>query len=1179
MTRRTIGQWLVACSVLAASTPGALAAPTRSSAIAVDGNDTVYVVNPDSNTMARLDFSGMTGVLTHEQAVGAYPRTVTLAGAYVFSADQNGDGVSRRDKDTLANLQQVSLGDGCAPYAVAATPDATRILVSCQGTSELVILDLALAVQGRVKLAYPNARAIAIAGDGARAYVTHFLTEEPGTDGHVSVVDLGNKSIAGVLIVGGDAGTCETQNSGQGVLNQLTAIAIMPDGAPSEVAGQIWIGGTQQNNVSKGLFKRESTFKPMAGSAMFPLAAYAPFPVNGVTRNVYRPSFHDVTRFGIVKLNLADGSRAGKIDIDEANHATDFELSADGTAVYVIDQTFNSYHILNTRKGQGTDVTTAFAGPSAFGPGGKDPSEPCVQDALRAITGENPFRMSPQAQITTIDGYNPVDTGYTVVDTGVDFDAVDHWDNGTDRMRVVPDGIGTAPIGIRASADGHTAYVFNYLARNVVPVATAQPVDGDGHPSNFRCSNDTSRTCGTNNDCQGGVGFCNHPGGAACNSDTDCGSSGPCVLGVDCLPLLLGQPVSTITGRCAPTFDSNCLANADCMSGTCSGIAGDPMPPAILDGKILFNTAARDASVDNQVGLGQAAPLFNNANTTGLVPGSVTSTSHDASYVTCTSCHADFGGQDGRTWDFSQFGASLRNTMDLRGRSGFNPGHCSNDAGVTCTFDAACGAGNTCRAEASTVPLNVPEADRARWFNPMLTVHWNGDRDEVEDFEATFRQLQGSGDCDAAEDTSGCQGALVQRSMLTASDLPRRTASCPPSCTPGTATTECPSSCFDVEADLGPPNRNLPGQTTGKNVGYRLSHMADFVYSLTAFPKNPNATNPETERGRVLFADPMVNCQSCHSGGPGAQQFFTDKRRNPDFDTSSPGRPDTNNPFIRHNVGTANLFDATDPNAIAKQNQIFQNSRVPIPGPRGSLGEYVTPVLNDAWNTAPYLHDGSAHTLLDVVRPCDSSTDDCEAFGRGRNVDKQHGNTSALTPGDLNALTAFQKTLTTETRVGSSNPVVKAGTMTFKTALVQFPKNARRAKGSRGRFKVTGSISGRTVDLSKPLSLEIAFPDPSAGTMAILQRTMTLAVKGKGARGQSTDGGTIVLKLKTRGDGYVFTLTGKALDLAALDTTNQDLTVAMSIGDTTFVRNRYLDEVKRRGKKTGVFTLPKRKKS
>jgi cytochrome c peroxidase len=43
------------------------------------------------------------------------------------------------------------------------------------------------------------------------------------------------------------------------------------------------------------------------------------------------------------------------------------------------------------------------------------------------------------------------------------------------------------------------------------------------------------------------------------------------------------------------------------------------------------------------------------------------------SYISCASCHLD-GGQDGRVWDFTDRGEGLRNTIDLRGRSGTGHG-------------------------------------------------------------------------------------------------------------------------------------------------------------------------------------------------------------------------------------------------------------------------------------------------------------------------------------------------------------------------------------------------------------------------------------------------------------------------------------------------------------------------
>src|SRR6266516_2977945 len=1095
-----VSRRLAAAAALGAALAGApvAALPTRSSSLAVAPDGHVFVVNPDSSSVARLDFAAPPGRLTHERAVGQYPRTLALDATHVFTAGQKDDTLWRLDQADLGSPRgPIDLGFGCAPYGVALTPAGDRVLVTCQGTSELVILDPELASPVRVRLPWPNARAIAVASDGGTAYVSHYLSEEPDNHAHVSVVDLTNPSVARVFAVAPDTTTCETQNSGQGPLNLVSAIALVPDGAPAEVANQLWIGGTQENNLSKCLFKRSGFFADLPGAGLFPWVTFRPFPTGGVNRDVYKASFHDITRFGIYKLDASDGHVVGKLDIDEANNATDIEFSPDGTTAYVVDPMFNSYHIFSTKKGQGADVTTLFASPSAFGPGGADPSKPCVPDALRPVAPENPFRRAPQAQIVVIDGYDPVDTTNRVVATGLDFDAATYTSTGKSRMRKVADGVGTAPIGVRLAPDGQSVYVANYLARNVVRVAAAAPIEpASGLPDNLRCiKSDFTRRCGTNNDCPASTGFCNHPGGAACSQDADCGSNLPCVRGADCVPLVLGPPVASIQGKCSLTTSQRCNTNRGCPVGeTCDDLVADPtvdpVPAAVLDGKILFNTAARDASVTNGVGLGAAAPRFDDAAVTGKLPGSVVSTSHDASYVTCSTCHADFGGQDGRTWDFSQFGASLRNTMDLRGRPGFSPGTCSNDAARECFFDAACdddgGTPGFCRMNPQMIPPNVPAADRDRYFNPMLTVHWNGDRDEVEDFEHTFRSLMGCGDCDSAEAVSTCQGCLIQREPITSTDP------------------------ADVHDDLGAPNRNI--HANGKDVGVRLTHVADFVYSLTDFVRNPNPPDAAAERGRKI-----VN----------------DKTPNASFDPGRPGAADHNNPFVRHDVGTMNLFDAEDPLAIAQMDQIFQNPRIPIPASRGPLGDYLTPVLNDVWNTAPYLHDGSAHTLLDVVRPCDTTVDDCLEAGRGRNLNGQHGVTSILTPQQLNDLVAFQKTLTLATTVGTNERVIGAGALDLSRALLGFGDPKRRAPSSRplGRFDLKGVLRGapRPIDPAKD-GVVFSLATPQGGQMAILART--LALKGGGRRlvGRSSEGGGVVTVALARARrGYRFTASGRHL--------------------------------------------------
>jgi cytochrome c peroxidase len=70
----------------------------------------------------------------------------------------------------------------------------------------------------------------------------------------------------------------------------------------------------------------------------------------------------------------------------------------------------------------------------------------------------------------------------------------------------------------------------------------------------------------------------------------------------------------------------------------------------------------------------------------------------------------------------------------------------------------------------------------------------------------------------------------------------------------------------------------------------------------------------------------------------------------------------------RHNVGTSNSSD--------QSNERFD-----------------TPTLIEVWRTAPYLHDGSAATMRDVLTTA--------------NKDDRHGRTSQLTPQEIDDLAEY----------------------------------------------------------------------------------------------------------------------------------------------------------------------------
>jgi YVTN family beta-propeller protein len=927
-------------SVLARQGFGAASTPVSLS----PAGDAIWVVNPDSGTVARIDPA--TNVRMDEVAVGARPRTVAATAAGVFVTNQGDDTVQR------VGDPPVALPFGCAPYGIAANAAGTELYLSCQGSSALLVLGTDLVVRRAIPLSWPEARGVAVGPDG-KVYVSHFITKEPNHEGHVSEVDPAAGAVSRVLAIAPDFATCETLASGQGVANLLDAMAIAPPGAPAAVAGQLWVGGTLHNALRKGLFQRSRHFKDQPGIGLFPSLTFESNPAgegDNARRNIYKPAFHDIARAAIWKIDLATGESRGRLDVANGGQVSGLAFSADGAVAYAVDQMANGFYAFSTARGANGNPAGLFGSVARKGPGGVAPGTACGSQA-DDVDPETPYLLAPQARLVPSGGMNPLDAAaLTPVGTGLDY-AV-----GLGTMVDVPDGAGTTPIGFALGPAGTYAYVAAYLARKIVVVAAT--------PAGFRCQDAPTTSCVTRATCAG-----------------------------DCMPLVAAVVPSTAT---------------------------DPVLPEILDGKILFSTSARDAK-----GAQSPVPPWNALATDGSMhQGDVVSTARDGGSLACGSCHPDFGGQDGRTWDFSQFGSSLRNTMDLRGRAAFAPGTCSHDGTTSCTTDAACraagGVDSVCRANPDFVPPNVSATAsvRANYFNPMGSTHWNGDRDEVEDFEFTLRELLGASDCDGNEHSpETCVGALILRRFV--------------------------ADPADVRVDLSPePNRHRSA---------RLDHLGDYVYSLTVFPRNPNlgaggvAPSDAAKRGRSLFDDPVVHCSFCHASPPPSPQQFSDKRPASDYDRNQTPRADLNNPFFVHDVNTANVFDETNPLLIASDADgllgftLFQNEQNQVPGNRARLATYITSVLNDAWNTAPYLHDGTAPTLLDVVRPCQSKYGECRIAGKGRNVDDLHGVTSFLTARQLNDLAAFEEAA--HGPVGEAK-AVHGTALTLKKVRVKFGKRS-----------------------------------------------------------------------------------------------------------------------------------------
>ena len=123
-----------------------------------------------------------------------------------------------------------------------------------------------------------------------------------------------------------------------------------------------------------------------------------------------------------------------------------------------------------------------------------------------------------------------------------------------------------------------------------------------------------------------------------------------------------------------------------------------------------------------------------------------------------------------------------------------------------------------------------------------------------------------------------------------------------------------------------------------------------YLKSLTPRPspyRNPDGSlTAAATRGKALFHSPKARCAACHCG-----PLHTDLKL--------------------HNVGTRGPLDRRD---------TFDN-----------------PALREAWRTGPYLHDGRATTLRDVITTF--------------NKDDRHGHTSRLSPKQIDDLVAYIRSL------------------------------------------------------------------------------------------------------------------------------------------------------------------------
>ncbi|MGB1260124.1 MAG: PKD domain-containing protein, partial [Akkermansiaceae bacterium] len=274
---------------------------------------TVWAVNPDNNTITRIDATSHT--LLQEIQTGADPRSVARAS----------DGsiwVACHDSDELwiyqangTHLQTITLPYGSAPVALCATPDAQTMLCSLSGSGRLVKYDASTRGEvGNIALG-PTARAIAVTADGQRALVTRFIS--PENHGEVWDIAVGSFTLTRTIPLlknrGGRIGQDNTGGS-RGVPNYLGGITLSPDNS------RAWIA-SKQDNTDRGL---------LTGS--YPADLTHDSTVRAIVSQIDLTTNREVIDNTVNQFDL---TTVGRIDVDNASMPKAIAFSPLGDYMFV----------------------------------------------------------------------------------------------------------------------------------------------------------------------------------------------------------------------------------------------------------------------------------------------------------------------------------------------------------------------------------------------------------------------------------------------------------------------------------------------------------------------------------------------------------------------------------------------------------------------------------------------------------------------------------------------------------------------------------------------------------------------------------------------------------------------------------------------------------------------------
>ena len=220
------------------------------------GNPRIWVVNQDNDSVSAID--AVTGKRLAEIAVGVAPRTLSIApGSKVWVANKGSANLSVIDANKLKVIKTIKLARGSQPFGVVVSA-SKKAYVTLEAGGQLVRLDAeTYAVKNSVDIG-AKARHVSLSADGAKAYVTRFIT--PPVPGESTATPQTASGAAELLVI--ETSSMKVQrtitlahsdkpdgeNQGRGIPNYLGAAVVSPDGSAA------WIP-SKQDNIARGTLR------------------------------------------------------------------------------------------------------------------------------------------------------------------------------------------------------------------------------------------------------------------------------------------------------------------------------------------------------------------------------------------------------------------------------------------------------------------------------------------------------------------------------------------------------------------------------------------------------------------------------------------------------------------------------------------------------------------------------------------------------------------------------------------------------------------------------------------------------------------------------------------------------------------------------------------------------------